>query len=78
MSKSIKRIDEYKIALDGWEGFVVVIPNGTNIRRVNEFLGEVMDWTVEVMKQGSTSCHHINRVHGKHNDYCGDCGYFPL
>lgn len=23
-------------------------------------------------------CQHLNRMHGEQNDWCADCGYFPL
>jgi len=33
---------------------------------------------VEQGVQADGACQHLNRVHGNQNDYCADCGYFPL
>jgi len=29
-------------------------------------------------EQADGDCQHLNRVRGNQNDYCSDCGYFPL
>ena len=37
--------EKTEIKVDGWPGYSVIVPNGTSIYLVNQFLADVLDWT---------------------------------
>jgi len=46
--------EEYRIYLASHPGFILTVPNGTNIHVINDILGEFLQWSADtIIKQSS-------------------------
>jgi hypothetical protein len=39
------------IYVDGFDGFEIIAPNGTDVRKINEFLGKALDFTAKIIQE---------------------------
>jgi len=49
MDNSIKVSNEVYITIPDYPGFALMVPNGTNIFKVNKVISLFMDWTVKTI-----------------------------
>jgi hypothetical protein len=52
---------EHTIIVDGFDGFKIIVPNGVDVYRLNEFLGRALEYTTKLIieRQGN---HALERV----------------
>lgn len=50
MDNSIKVLNEMRIILPDYPGFVLIVPNESNVFTINKVVSLFMDWTGETIK----------------------------